>query len=44
MAGPNRFWVFKNDPAHGWMVAFLGLSDADSRLLATAGTALIQWP
>ena len=21
MAGPNRFWVFKNDPAHEWMLA-----------------------
>jgi len=21
MAGPNRFWVFKNDPAHEWMIA-----------------------
>ena len=20
MAGPNRFWVFKNDPAHAWML------------------------
>ncbi len=20
MAGPNRFWVFKNDPAHEWML------------------------
>jgi 5-deoxy-glucuronate isomerase len=20
MAGPNRFWVFKNDPAHEWIV------------------------
>ena len=20
MAGPNRFWVFKNDPAHTWML------------------------
>jgi 5-deoxy-glucuronate isomerase len=20
MAGPNRFWVFKNDPAHEWMI------------------------
>ncbi|WP_342616703.1 5-deoxy-glucuronate isomerase [Rhodoferax sp. GW822-FHT02A01] len=20
MAGPNRFWVFKNDPVHEWMV------------------------
>jgi 5-deoxy-glucuronate isomerase len=21
MAGPNRFWVFKNDPAHEWMLS-----------------------
>ncbi|MDY0745532.1 5-deoxy-glucuronate isomerase [Paucibacter sp. R3-3] len=21
MAGPHRFWVFKNDPAHEWMLA-----------------------
>jgi 5-deoxy-glucuronate isomerase len=21
MAGPNRFWVFKNDPVHEWMLA-----------------------
>ena len=21
MAGPNRFWVFKNDPLHEWMLA-----------------------
>lgn len=21
MAGPNRFWVFRNDPAHEWMLA-----------------------
>jgi 5-deoxy-glucuronate isomerase len=21
MAGPNRFWVFKNDPTHEWMLA-----------------------
>jgi 5-deoxy-glucuronate isomerase len=21
MAGPNRFWVFKNDPQHEWMLA-----------------------
>ena len=21
MAGPNRFWVFKNAPAHEWMLA-----------------------
>lgn len=21
MAGPNRFWVFRNDPAHEWMIA-----------------------
>jgi 5-deoxy-glucuronate isomerase len=21
MAGPHRFWVFKNDPAHAWMLA-----------------------
>ena len=20
MAGPNRFWVFKNDPDHEWML------------------------
>ena len=20
MAGPNRFWVFRNDPAHEWML------------------------
>ena len=21
MAGPNRFWVFKNDPVHEWMLS-----------------------
>ncbi len=25
MAGPNRFWVFKNDPAHEWMLAPAGV-------------------
>jgi 5-deoxy-D-glucuronate isomerase len=21
MAGPQRFWVFRNDPVHEWMIA-----------------------
>jgi len=28
MAGPNRFWVFKNDPAHEWMLAPAATSPA----------------
>lgn len=28
MAGPSRYWVFKNDPAHEWML----LPDAQDRL------------